>query len=856
MTGVAVTPVRWLLGGEWRAHPARLAVAILAIAVGVALGFAVHLVNGAALAQFGRAVQSINGSADLQIRSVTPAGFDEALYPRLARIAGVAAVSPAVELSASSGTATVTRLRSSNIGSGRITVLGLDPLRAALVTPSLIGVPVAAGPGAGEAFASDAVFVSRAALRSFGNRLGDTVTLNAAGHRQAYRIAGILAGAGDDEAIAVIDIAEAQWRFGQLGRLQRIDVRLADGIDRDTVMARLAAALPVDAVLGSPETTAARTDSLSRAYRVNLEMLAMVALLTGGFLVYSAQSLAVTRRQPQFALLRVLGMSRTALTAQLVIEGALLGLAGAALGIAGGYGLAVLAIRLLGGDLGGGYFGSGAIILGFPLSAALGFAAIGIIVAIAASVFPALAAARIAPAVALKSSGDSSDPRDRPRASIGLLLLGFGGLAALGPPVAGLPLLGYAAMALLLAGGVAVMPWLARSLLAPLQGLDNRWPAIDLALKRLWGAPGQAAVALCGIVASTALMVAMAVMVSSFRASVDAWLVQILPSDIYLHIEAAEAGGLDRRQQARLAKTPGVATITFVRQLPLRLAVDKPSVVLSGQAIDVARPGDRLAIIGPVAPVPAGQTPVWISEPMGWLYGLRPGDRLTLPLGGAARPVFVAGVWRDYARQFGAIAMRDQDLARLTGDATMTEAAVDILPGENPRKVIARLRQRLPPELAGQALFGQPRQLRTMALSIFDRSFIITYALEAIAVAIGLVGVAATFSAQTLARRREFGMLRHIGVRRGQIAVMLATEGALLGLIGVIAGATLGLVMSQVLIHVINPQSFHWTMDTRLPWGLFAALPVAMVAAAAGTAMLAGRQALSVAAIQAVRDDW
>ena len=143
-----------------------------------------------------------------------------------------------------------------------------------------------------------------------------------------------------------------------------------------------------------------------------------------------------------------------------------------------------------------------------------------------------------------------------------------------------------------------------------------------------------------------------------------------------------------------------------------------------------------------------------------------------------------------------------------------------------------------------------------IALRLFDSSFALTYALEAIAIVVGLAGVAATFSAQTLARTKEFGMLRHVGVLRRQIILMLATEGALLGAVGVIAGLGLGLAMSQVLIHVVNPQSFHWTMETRLPLGLFASLTIALVAAGAGTAVLAGRRALSADAVRAVREDW
>ena len=106
--------------------------------------------------------------------------------------------------------------------------------------------------------------------------------------------------------------------------------------------------------------------------------------------------------------------------------------------------------------------------------------------------------------------------------------------------------------------------------------------------------------------------------------------------------------------------------------------------------------------------------------------------------------------------------------------------------------------------------------------------------MEAIAILVGLAGVAATFSAQTLARTKEFGMLRHLGVTRRQIIAMLLMEGALLGAVGVIAGIGLGLAMSQVLIHVVNPQSFNWTMETRLPFTLFATVAVALIAGCGG----------------------
>jgi putative ABC transport system permease protein len=295
--------------------------------------------------------------------------------------------------------------------------------------------------------------------------------------------------------------------------------------------------------------------------------------------------------------------------------------------------------------------------------------------------------------------------------------------------------------------------------------------------------------------------------------------------------------------------------------MPLRLAPGKPPVMLIAQTIDRAHPERSLPLVARGPATPKGAISVWLSEPASWLYARAPGDVLKLPIDGAvagtrARTFFVAGVWRDYARQQGAIAMDDADYTRLTGDTLRSEASVTLAPGATAQAVIARLRASLPPGLAARAVFAEPAGLRALSLRIFDRSFAVTYLLEAIAILVGLTGVAASFSAQILARTKEFGMLRHIGVTRRQIVVMLVAEGAALGTIGIVAGLALGLAIGEVLIHVVNPQSFHWTMETRLPLTLFAFVTVALVLSAAGTALFAGRRALSGDAVRAVREDW
>jgi putative ABC transport system permease protein len=827
----ATTIPRWMIVGEWRAHPVRIVTAVIAIAIGVALGFAVHLVNASALDRFARGLATVNGGADLRIEAAGGRGFDERLYLRIARMPGISGASPVIRLHG-------------RLDRAAIDILGLDVLRAGAVTPALL--PQAKSGDLAAVFDPGSLFLSPSALA--GRHVGDDVSLIVDGRAQRFRIAGIAPGA-TDRALGVIDIASAQDRFDRLGRIDRIDLKLARGADAERVRAGITAMLPADAALAGATDDGNRTDALSRAYRVNLDMLALVALLTGAFLVYSAQALSIARRRPHFALLRVLGAPRHLILAQLMAEGLILGLVGAAIGILLGLGLAAVVLRMVGGDLGSGYFGGGdRPTLLFAPWAALTFAGLGIAAALIGSLLPASQAARMAPTISLRALGDGIDPRRRPAILPALLLAMAGLVCALMPAVRGMSLFGYLSVGLLLAAGIAAMPWLARLLIAPLARRRFASPVAGLAIDRLWGAPSQAAVALSGIVASVGLMIAMAVMVASFRGSVDEWLDQILVADLYLTADGGTP--FDRAVQVRLAHVPGVGTIDFGAQVGLAIAPDRPPVLL------VIRDGAMPPAIGREAVAPPGAIAVRVSEPAARLYHLKPGSTVALPLGNRPVRAFVTAIYRDYARQAGAIAIDGRSYDRLTGDTARGEAAILLAPGAEMAATIAALRHALPPTLAEVVQIVPTRALKTRALAIFDRSFAITYGLELVAVIVGLAGVAATTSAQTIARTREFGMLRHLGVTRRQIIAMLGLEGALLGLVGGVAGVALGCGLAQILIHVVNPQSFNWTMDTRLPVGLLAGVAVALVGASALTAMLAGRRAVSADAVRAVREDW
>ncbi|MGI4984087.1 MAG: ABC transporter permease [Janthinobacterium lividum] len=884
------TLARWLLGAEWRSHPGRVAVAIVTIALGVALGYAVQLINGAAFDEFSAAARSLSGLADLEVRG-TQTTFDERVYPQLATLAGVALASPVLELDA-----TVPER------DAPLKLLGLDVFKAAGLTPELIGVPAAARPF--DTLADDAVFLSTAAQQWLGAGTGQSIRLRSGTSDLSLRIAGGLVRTRPGQRLGVMDIAAAQWRFGQVGRLSRIDLKLARGVDRDAFRRTLQASLGRAWVVSEPRDIDSRTDRLSRAYRINMNVLALVALFTGAFLVFSTQAASVVRRRAQFALLRVLGWTRGQLLRQVLREGALLGVVGAALGLAAGYALAAAALRLFGSDLGGGYFPGVRPQIHFAALPGAIFFALGVGVAIAGSLVPAAEAARARAAAALKAGSEENAlaPLAAPWPALGCFVVAA--VLTQLPPLFEVPILGYLAVALLLIGGIALMPRVTSLVFSALL----RWrahkrdaPVATLALARLANAPGQAAIAMGGVLSSFALIVAMAVMVASFRESVDTWLTHLLSADLYVRTapngDTAGAGPSDQR---RIAAAPGVRHVDFTRTTHLTLDPARPAVALLAREIDARDPGASLQLTGTALAPDAwrpGDIPIWVSEAMVDLYRYHVGQTLDLPLAvpaaqsadiaagrpangpadmphrsaqalpdapadgphsavsdGATRPRFiVAGIWRDYVRQTGAIALRLADYRRLTGDDTVTDAAITTTPGAAVGPVIAALR-RLP--FGAGLSFAQPGEIRAKTLTVFDRSFAITYLLEAVAIIIGLFGVAATFSAQTLARAREFGMLRHIGLTRSQVLGILAAEGGMLTALGIGLGAVLGFAISLILIDVVNPQSFHWTMSLHMPWTVLGIVATTMLLASCITAVVAGRKALSVDAVRAVKEDW
>ncbi len=849
-----VTLLGWLAQAQWREHPASLLTASLSIAIGIALALGIHLVNRSALAQFTSAIALVNGEAQAQI--LPRAGLlDEMLFDQLERHPEIAAASPVIELKAQA------RAENQPADWLSLRVIAVDPMRAARVTPALL-------PSLGESgrtdptavFADDAIFLSRAALRELAATVGDTIIVSSADRGVRWRIAGILEGAGDGQMLATVDLANAQEYFGLAGRLTRIDLRFRSDTDAERLRAEITGQLPAQAIWSEPQSASLRMSNLSRAYRVNLNVLAMVALFTGAFIVQATLSLRILRQQRELALIGVIGAPRRLAAWRVLIDAVLVGIPGALAGVAGGVALALLLLRLTGGDLGGGYFGGDALTLRVDVVSLIVAFAGGIAIALAGALVPLRTARAITPAIALRAAGTESILEHRRAVLPALLALAGAAALSAAPPIAGLPLASYAAIALMLVAGVA----LTGSIIAPCaraiaRRAESGHPQVPvwLATQRLARAPASAAAMLGGVIASFALASAMAIMVTSFRVSVSEWLDQVLPADVYARLApTAAAPGFGETLQTQLAALPGVRHTEFVRTLPLLLDPSQPPVAMIARPLESAGAGARLPLTGQTARIPPGSVPVWITEAVTDLHGWRIGQTHPLALSAATGPisVFVAGVWRDYSRQHGAIAIDLDSYRQLTGDRSANEIAWWLHPDSRPGD-FNRLARDTSPVMQSME-FRDTAELKALSLKIFDRSFAITHALEAIAIAVALFGVASAVAGEALARSREFGMLRHLGLTRAQTGRQFAIEAAAGATLATLWGLLLGAAVAWILVHRVNPHSFHWTMDMHWPWAVLVTTAVAMIVLSAITARLAAREATGTSPVRAVREDW
>ena len=851
---------------QLRLYRFRNALAALVIGIGVAMGLAIDLVNRSALSEFKSALASINGQADASLRAAEKE-FSASVFASLQQYQANASAAPVLvksaqmqTLKASASSAEVIDLRST-FPQG-VELFGIDLFRSIHVHPQLspnIGSPEASDAwfGGNQLYASPRLWQQ---LQRLGiEPEGAVIRLRMEGRSEDFVIAGRLAQAGNESLVFVIDIGSLQALATHKDRLSRIDMRWAQGASSKDWPAELLDALrakhpELTLSLIKPEDEAERMSNLSRAYRVNLAILALVALLTGVFIVQSNMQLMTARQLGSLAILQVLGTDAKSIQAFMRFQALLIGAIGSVIGLIIGSVCAWFLLSLTGGDLGAGVLKTSSRALNLPLWL-LGFhASLGILVAWFGSWLAVKSLGRVTAVAALKGAQPPPWFTSKQLALAAMALTCLGACCLLLEPVQGVPLGAYVCLFTWLLAGLLAMPTLVERMARSLTGPATKHPISWLAVKRANYLPQSISLSMTGMIASVALCVAVSLMISSFRLAVSEWLDHVLPADVYARIQKGEAS-LSPDEQLQLSQLEGLRRTEFQQVLEWPMLAERPPIAVIVRALPLNTPQDRLPITGQLLDPHPTIPSVWVSEAMRDLYTWEPGSiqRLGLLPQGS---VFVAGVWRDYARQHGSIIIESSQWLKARGGHQQLEASDVSWWLAEPDRGSESLLAQLPDGLRAKLEIRSASDIRALSLELFDRSFVVTYALQAVALLIGLLGLSSTLAAQAIARTQELAMLQLLGLHPAACTRLLLLEAASSLALALLWGSMLGLALAWVLIEVVNPQSFHWSMPMRIPAGLMVLSIGGVWLIGVVSCLVLSKQLLKQPMLQSLKQDW
>jgi putative ABC transport system permease protein len=828
---------------QLRAEKLRTAITIVGVAAGIAVVLAIRLTNASAVRGFEAALELTSGRAGLEI---VGAGFgiDERLLPTIDWISEYGITSPVIDgdVLIEVGAAPDRTTTKGDAQPGRRTellrVLGVDILRDFPIRDYEVAE---AGGQAPPQTAIDilglltdpsAAVITRAFADRHGLRVGDPLPVIISDRPKVLRVGALLEAEGPakllDGNFLLMDLAAAQWAFERLGQVDRIDVKLRDDVDIAEAERAIAARLPQGLAVQRPERRGQQVEQMLAAFHLNLTALSSIALLVGLFLVYNAVSVSVLSRRQEIGTLRAVGVTRRQVQALFLGEAAVFGVLGVAVGVPLARLLASVTVALTSSTVSTLYVAAAAAPPALTWPDVLLAVMIGVPLSLLAAWLPAREAATVPPTAVLRGA-DRVQARTARQTrtrwlAVGLLIAAVG-LSRL-RPVGGLPVAGYLASVALVFGAALLMPMVLQAAARHGRAAWHRLFGVGgwLAHAALGGAIGRVAVSVAALTVSLAMMVAITVMVGSFRQTVIDWVGQSLKADLFV-------GPASRRSGAR-APTISRAAEDVVRRHPEVVAVDAfrsvtvpyaNSLIFMG-AGDFAlqervgglrfKSGEDAAAV--LARARAGGNAVVVSEPFANRYDKRVGDRIELATPAGPVAFDVVGIYFDYSSDRGVVMMDNAVMTRHFGAQRPTGLTVHVRDGRRADAVRTALLEQL--DGAAGVFIYTNRSLREEVLRIFDSTFAITYALQAIAITVALLGIIGTLMTLVIERRRELGILRAVGASRGQVRAMVVAEAVMLGTISQIAGVALGLLLALILVYVVNVQSFGWTIHLTIPW--------------------------------------
>jgi putative ABC transport system permease protein len=446
-----------------------------------------------------------------------------------------------------------------------------------------------------------------------------------------------------------------------------------------------------------------------------------------------------------------------------------------------------------------------------PLDSLAISVAAGLGVTLAAATLPALQASRISPLQALRIRGN---PREgwfiRRGWLLGLVLMGLSFLLIYRSPLP--PAIQYqtigAPVFALFVGATLLVPatiggWerLARPWIRQIYGREGQLGSSNIQRSR-----SRTTLTVATLMVGVAMILGIRAMTSAFEHDIRGWIEKYLGGDLYIYSTVPLRPDLARR----LGGVPGVAAVTPMRYFDVKwLKPDGDDENLAFMAIDPATYGQVTSFVfagNPEHPesllnmLVAGDT-VFVSSVLSEKYGLQPGDYLRLKTRRGQRDFQVAAVVVDYYNQGIVIQGTWTDMRRYFGLTDVSVFLLKVQSGYAHEEVQARI-----DDLYGDRdhlTIVSNKTFKDSALGLLSQTLSLFDVLALIAMIVAGLGVVNTLSMNVLERTREIGMLRSLGMTRGQIGKMILAEAGMMGLIGAVFGLLFGLFMSRLFLMAI-----------------------------------------------------
>jgi putative ABC transport system permease protein len=821
-------------------HPAQLVLALVGLSVGVGTIIAVDIATASSGRAFQLSVQAVNGAATHEIVG-GPQGVDERLYVdlrtgRASRAAGLASDPPAAAPAGPPAMAPVVE-GYVTIGERTMQLIGVDPFASSDLDASRkTDVRSVVGDVRSWFTRPGAVVMAASTAKQLGLALNQPFEIDVAGKTHpAVLIGTVSADQAGYDALVLADIAQAQEWMDSIGKLSRIDVRIADGPAAEAAASDLRARLPAGVTLEKSQGRAQQSVNMTAAFTTNLQAMSMLALLVSTLLIYGAISFAVVQRRRIIGILRALGATRGNVFTIVLSEAAVLGVVGAGLGLLLGVAIGRGLVQLVSQTINDLYFVVAVNETILPASSVVKALLAGFGTALAGAWLPALEVAGSTPQLALRRS-----VLEARAVTLARKLLVASGVLAVASGIVAITsgrnlFAGFAALFLLLLSAATVTPAVLRLLASAAARVAGRVsPIARLVFGDIAASLSRTGVAVAALGMALAAMIGVSIMVESFRESLRDWLAQTMRADIYVTAPGPGAGRPERKIDSELVKamlgTRGVVDYGMSR----RVTVDLTHGPIPLDAVQLAKNGYAnmaLTIGDPAVTWPAFEKgEIVISEPLAYRTQLNLGNTLTLPTDAGPHTFRIAGIYREYGNDRGTVLISLAVYRKFWRDDGITAIGFYVAPGVSLEQVMASFRETA---RGKQSLFIRSNaDLRALSMSIFERTFVITRVLYWLAAGVAAIGLVSALLAWELERSHEIAILRSLGLTPGGAALLIEGQTGFMGFVALLAAIPAGLLTALLLIDVINRRAFGWRIDVHLSVAQFGnALLLAVVAA-------------------------